>query len=222
MIFLYWWAALVVRGGTEKPPRDFSFLRSRWSCATIVLLLWEERRLSVGVETIRRWLHREQMVLCRPCPVLGPKDPAYAHKLGKIRHLPATLPADETVVFQDEVDINTNPKSGSMWMFRGRQAEVATPGTDVKRYLAGALHWRTGKLLVSSPGTQRNADLFVCHLDDLRQRLRGSRRLRQRRVSQLRQGAGIPRPVWLPHGAALFAHVCPRNQPDRTCLVALA
>ena len=94
-----------------------------------------------------------------------------------IRRLLATLPDDETAGFQDEVDINTNPKIGSMWMFRGQQAEVVTPGTNVKRYLTGSLHWRTGKLLVSSPGTQRNADLFVRHLDDLRRWLRGYRRI---------------------------------------------
>ena len=156
-VFLYWWAALVVRWVTEKTPRDFGFLRSRWSCATVGLLLWEERRLSISAETIRRWLHREQLVWRRPRPVLGPRDPAYAYKLGRIRHLLATLPDDETAVFQDEVDINTNPKIGSMWMFRGRQAEVVTPGTNVKRHLAGSLHWRTGKLLVLFAGhaTQR-------------------------------------------------------------------
>ena len=113
----------------------------------------------------------------RPRPVLGPKDPEYRRKLRAIRRLLATLPDDETAVFQDEVDINTNPKIGSMWMRRGQQAEVVTPGNNVKRYLAGSLHWRTGKLLVSSPGTQRNADLFVRHLDDLRRRLRCYRRI---------------------------------------------
>ena len=46
------------------------------------------------------------------------------------------LAADEAAVFEDEVDINTNPKIGSMWMRRGQQAEVLTPGTNTKRYLA--------------------------------------------------------------------------------------
>jgi transposase len=171
-MFLVWWIAMVVRWVTTKTPRDFGFLRSRWSCATVVLLLWEEQQVRVSDETVRRWLHRENQVWRRPRPVLGPKDPAYAYKLGKIRRLLADLPADETAVFQDEVDVNLNPKIGSMWMTRGRQAKVVTPGNNVKRYLAGSLNWRTGKLLVSAPGTQRNAELFVRHLDDLRQRLR--------------------------------------------------
>jgi len=171
-VLLVWWMTLVVRWVTKKTPRDFGFLRSRWSCATVVLLLWEEQQVRVSAETVRRWLHQENLVWRRPRPVVGPKDPAYAYKLGKIRSLLANLPADETAVFQDEVDIHTNPKIGSMWMPRGQQAEVETPGTNVKRHLAGSLHWRTGKLLVSEPGTRRNAELFVRHLDELRQRLR--------------------------------------------------
>jgi hypothetical protein len=38
----------------------------------------------------------------------------------------------------DEVDVNLNPKVGCMWMLRGHQAAVETPGTNEKRYLAGA------------------------------------------------------------------------------------
>lgn len=167
-----WWVAVVIRWVLAKTPRDFGLLRSRWSCATLVLLLWEERRVAVSAETIRRQLHSEQIVWRRPRPVLGPKDPEYGQKLRKIRRLLAHLPDDETAVFEDEVDVNLNPKIGSMWMRRGQQAEVVTPGNNVKRYLAGSLHWRTGKLLVSPPGTQRNAKLFVAHLDDLRRRLR--------------------------------------------------
>jgi hypothetical protein len=35
-------------------------------------------------------------------------------------------------VFQDAVDINTNPKIGSMWMAKGHQAKVETPGNNEK------------------------------------------------------------------------------------------
>ena len=66
LVFFYWWATLVVYWVTEKTPRDFGFLRSRWSCATVVLLLLEEYKLQVSAETARRWLHREQIVWRRP------------------------------------------------------------------------------------------------------------------------------------------------------------
>jgi transposase len=52
---------------------------------------------------------------------------------------------------------------------------VVTPGNNEKRHLAGSLHWRTGRLLLSAPGSKRNASLFLAHLDDLRRQLRSYR-----------------------------------------------
>jgi putative transposase len=169
-----WWSEAVAHWGQEYSPRDFGFLRSRWCCGVIVLLLVEYHELRVSAETVRRWLHREEMVWRRPRPVVGPTDPQREAKLQALRQLLATLPAHEIAVFQDEVDINTNPKLGAMWMRRGQQAEIPTPGTNEKRYLAGSLNWRTGALIVteSLPKQGRSAALFVRPLDDLRRRLR--------------------------------------------------
>ncbi|MCH7726237.1 MAG: IS630 family transposase [Planctomycetes bacterium] len=176
-VLVVWWVAVVTRWVLEKTPCDFGFLRSRWSCTTLVLLLGEQHHISISTESVRRHLRRANLVWRRPRPVLGPKDPDYQPKLRRIRRLLANLPEDETVVFQDEVDINTNPKIGSMWMPRGDQAEVETPGNNTKRYLAGSLHWRTGRLFVSEPGSQRNSVLFVQHLHDLRSWLRKYRHI---------------------------------------------
>jgi transposase len=167
------WSELVAYWVTEWSPRDFGFLRSRWCCGVIVLLLVELYELHVSAETVRRWLHREQIVWRRPRPVVGPTDPQREAKLQALRQLLATLPANEIAVFQDEVDINTNPKIGAMWMRRGQQVEIPTPGTNEKRYLAGSLNWRTGALIVTEswPKEGRSSVLFVRHLDDLRGRL---------------------------------------------------
>lgn len=113
-----------------------------------MVLVWlETYELRVSQETVRRWLQKEQIVWRRPCPVVGPSDPQKEKKLSALRQLLATLPANEIAVFQDAVDVNTNPKIGAMWMRRGRQATVVTPGTNEKRYLAGSLNWRTGALI---------------------------------------------------------------------------
>jgi transposase len=74
----------------------------------------------------------------------------------------------------DEVDVNLNPKVGCMWMRKGDQAAVETPGTNVKRYLAGSIHWRTGRLVLTGglPKEGRGAALFCRHLDDLRRAFR--------------------------------------------------
>jgi putative transposase len=170
-----WWLIVVVRWLLHKTPQDFGFFRTRWSCALLALLLWEQERIRISAETVRRGMRQMEFVWRRPRPVVGLHDPDRDAKLRKIRRLISSMPADETAVFQDEVDINLNPKIGACWMVRGEQAEVVTPGNNEKRYLAGSLHWRTGQLLLSAPGRRRNADLFVAHLDDLRRRLRGYR-----------------------------------------------
>lgn len=169
--FLAYWGGIVARWLTEHTPRDFGFLRSRWNCALVVVLLGRWYQLAVSRETVRRWLHQADLVWRRPRPVLHKPDPLRQAKLQALRRLLEALPSDETAVFQDEVDVNLNPKIGSMWMRRGQQAEVETPGDNVKRYLAGSMNWRTGALLVTE-GSRRDGELFVRHLEDLRHRLR--------------------------------------------------
>ncbi len=173
------WAAVVVGWVTTKAPRDFGFLRSRWCCEAVAVLMFELHQVEVNRETVRRWLHRGNLVYRRPRPVVGPKDPDRQVKLDALRALLNGLPADETAVFQDEVDINTNPKIGSMWMAKGRQAEVETPGDNEERYLSGSIHWRTGQVFVTEgkPKQGRDAALFLAHLDDLRGRLRRYRKI---------------------------------------------
>jgi transposase len=124
------WVAVAVEWVTKKAPRDFGFLRSRWCCEAVALLMLTLNDVQVSRETARRWLHKGDLVYRRPRPVVGPKDPDRQAKLVALRGLLAGLPDDETAVFQDEVDINTNPKIGSMWMVKGQQATVGTPGNN--------------------------------------------------------------------------------------------
>jgi putative transposase len=171
------WLPTVKEWLMDATPQDFGYFRQRWTCAMLAEVLRWEKDIDVSAETVRRGLHRTGYVWRRPRPVVGPTDPEYAEKIQGLSELMATLPDDETVVFEDEVDIHLNPKIGSCWMPRGEQSEVVTPGNNEKRYLAGSLHWRTGTLFISEPGRQRNAALFVAHLDDLRCRLRSYRRI---------------------------------------------
>ncbi|MCA1837000.1 MAG: IS630 family transposase [Actinobacteria bacterium] len=168
------WAALIVGWVLSRAPADFGFARSRWSCEAVALVLTEDYGEPVGRETVRRWLRGAGLVWRRPRPVLRPKDPRRAAKLRALRAMLRGLAEDETAVFMDEVEVHTNPKVGCMWMRRGEQAEVETPGTDERRVLAGSLHWRTGRALLTEglPGEGRTAALFCRHLDDLRRRLR--------------------------------------------------
>jgi len=169
-----WWAAVVVRWVLELAPGDFGFARSRWSCEAVAVVLAEDHRVQVSREAVRRRLRQAGLAWRRPRPTLRPKDPQREAKLEALRRLLGGLPADEAAVFMDEVEVNSNPKVGCMWMRRGQQAAVETPGTNEKRLLAGSIHWRTGRVVLTEgrPGQRRDAALFCAHLDDLRRAFR--------------------------------------------------
>jgi transposase len=155
-------------------PAEFRFVRSRWSYEALAVVLREDYRVRVGRETVRLWLRSAGLVWRRPRPVIRPKDPDREAKLRALRALLHGLPGDETAVFMDEVDVNLNPKVGCQWMRRGEQAVVETPGTNEKRYLAGSIHWRTGRVFLSEgkPRAALRPSLFLRHLDDLRRAFR--------------------------------------------------
>jgi len=207
------WAALAVRWVTAKTPRAFGLLRSRWCCAVVALLLWRTHRLAVSRETVRRWLHHADIVWRRPRPVLKRRDPQRAAVLDELRGLIRDLPEDETVVFEDEVDINLNPDIGFMWMRRGQQAAVVTPGDNEKNYLAGSLHWRTGTL-IATPGPKRNGQLVAEHLEELCRRLR-----RYRTIHVLCDNAKIHdcaavQKVLRAHPGRIVLHFLPKYAPE--------
>jgi transposase len=211
-----WLATLVVTWVTTKFPRDFGFVRSRWTCECLALLALEFGSARVSRETVRRWLHRENIVWRRPRPVLRPVDPERTAKLRKLRRLLRNLCEDEIAVFEDEVDVNTNPKIGSMWMRRGEQAEVETPGNNEKRYLAGSLNWRTGDLIVTEgdKGQGRNSALFIRHLEDVRTRLRRYRKIHMICDNANFHDSRAVRQYLAAHGDRIVIHFLPKYAPD--------
>jgi transposase len=166
--------ALVIGWVLTLRPQAFGFARSRWSCATVAVVLREDHRVRVGRESVRLALRQAGLVWRRPRPVVRRRDPDRATKLAALRKLLQGLPDDHTAVFMDEVEVHTNPKVGCMWMRQGQQTTLETPGNNEKRVLAGSLHWRTGRLLETwgGPKKGRTAALFCAHLDDLRRAFR--------------------------------------------------
>src|SRR3954447_21746393 len=59
------WAAVLAAWVTTKTPGDFGFLRSRWSCAVLALLLHEREGVAASRATVRRLLHRGDLVYRR-------------------------------------------------------------------------------------------------------------------------------------------------------------
>jgi putative transposase len=166
-----WWAKLL-RWALETTPRTFGFARSRWTCDLLSLQLRRELGLRLGRESVRRILRDLGFAWRRPRPVVGPADPEHEPKMKAIRRLLQQLYSWEVAVFQDEVQLDLNPKIGRQWMLQGIQSEVVTPGDNVQRHLAVSQIVGSGQLIASAATKRRNSDQFIAHLEDLCRRLR--------------------------------------------------
>jgi transposase len=131
-------------GILQAAPRACGWCRTRWSCATIALEVQARRGLVVSAETVRRWLHELGWEWKRAKLVAKDDDPQRVEKLARIRSAFEHLGAGVALAFADELDISLLPKVGYQWTPKGEQVEVLTPGTNEKRYLAGALDIATG------------------------------------------------------------------------------
>jgi transposase len=152
----------------RSSPQDHGWRRPTWTRELLVKTLERKTGVRVHVATMSRALAFIEARRGRPRPTVRcPWSPiAKGRRLAKIHRLLATLPRDHVAVYEDEVDIHLNPKIGLDWMVRGQQKEVVTPGQNVKRYLAGALDVRTGKL-VWVEGERKASALFIALLHRL-------------------------------------------------------
>jgi transposase len=143
-------------------PTEHEWRRPTWTLEMLIETLRKQTDVQISTSTMSRALRRIGARLGQPKPTVGcpwPTDKKM-RTLRAIGKLLENLPDDEVVVYEDEVDIHLNPKIGSDWMLRGQQKEVVTPGQNQKRYLAGALDFRTGQLIYVA-GDRKNSLLFI-------------------------------------------------------------
>jgi transposase len=147
-------------------PRACGWCRTRWSCATVAPELQARRGFAVSAETVRRWLHDLGWEWKRAELVAKDDDPLRVEKLARIRYAFEQVQAGAALFFADELDISLLPKGGYQWMPKGEQVEVLTPGTNEKRYVAGALEVTTGTL-VHCVWYRKTTGLFLDLLETL-------------------------------------------------------
>jgi hypothetical protein len=120
----------------------------------------------VSAETVRRWLRELDWVWKRAKLIAKDDDPQRVEKLARIRVAWEQVGAGVALFFADELDISLLPKVGYQWMPKGAQVEVLTPGTNEKRYLAGALDIATGTI-AHCVWYRKTTGLFLELLDTL-------------------------------------------------------
>jgi transposase len=155
-----------VRALLKTAPRALGWCRTRWSGATLAVELQLRRGITISAETMRHWLHEVGWEWKRAKVAAKDDDPERVTTWARIRLAVEQLRAGAALFFADELDINLLPKVGYQWMPKGEQVEVLTPGTNEKRYLAGALDLTTGAL-THCVWYRKQTGLFLELLDTL-------------------------------------------------------
>ncbi len=159
----YWLRQMVA-----KSPQDYGYHRPTWTLELLIKVLAQKTGRRIAPSTMSRLLKENGIRRKRPKPFVNCpwSQVRKTRRLKKLRRLRARLPANEVLLYADEVDIHLNPKIGPDYMLRGQQKEVRTPGKNAKNYVAGGLEVRTGKL-AWVPWENKSSDLFIVFLREL-------------------------------------------------------
>ena len=143
-------------------PQEFFHRRPTWTRRLLIETAARYTDVTVSLTTMGRLLKRLKVRRGRPkpdapCPW---SENARQQRVAMIHALIDTLPASEACVWEDEADIDLNPRIGFDWMLPGTQRHVMTPGKNVKRYLAGAMDAASDRV-VWVKGERKNSRLFI-------------------------------------------------------------
>jgi transposase len=204
-----------VRWVLAGTPQEFFHRRPTWTRA----LLIETARLYTGVTVSKTTMGRVLAALKarrgRAKP-LGPCPWSKARKnrrMALIRALVDSLPPDEACVWEDEADIDLNPRIGADWTLPGEQRTVMTPGKNVKRYFAAAMDARTERLAWVK-GPKKNSRLFIDLLKKLLKEY-PDREVIHVILDNYSVHSGRQTRAWLAeHGGKFRLHFLPPYSPD--------
>jgi transposase len=160
-------------------------------------LLIETARRYTGVRVSRRTMGRLLKAL-----------------MALIGALAEALPPDQACVWEDEADIDLNPRIGFDYMLPGTQRRVPTPGKNVKRYLAGAMDAKTDRLTWVK-GRRKDSRLFIELLKKLLAEYRGKKAIHVILDNYAIHNSKQTRAWLAEHGGAKFRlHFLPPYCPD--------
>jgi transposase len=196
-------------------PREFFHRRPTWTRALLIETARRYTGVTVSKTTMGRVLamlraRRGRAKPTAPCPW---GEARKARRMALIHALIDTLPPDEACVWEDEADIDLNPRIGADWTLPGEQRTVPTPGRNVKRYFAAAMDAATDRL-VWVKGQKKNSRLFI---DLLKRLLKAYPDRRVIHVILDNYGIHSSRQTaaWLAeHGRKFRLHFLPPYDPD--------
>jgi putative transposase len=121
--------------------------------------------LTLSRTTLRRNLLSLEFRWRRPRHEL-PQDPAAASIMWQLCHHLLQVPTDAVILAADECDVHLLPVLRALWMPKGEQVRIPTPGTNRKRSVFGALDLETGEWHYQVVPRKRAVE-FVAFLEQL-------------------------------------------------------
>jgi|SRR5215207_2011723 transposase len=134
----------VIRQTVASPPAEAGYAFGSWSVVSLCSHLAERLGLRLSRATVRRVLVGLDYRWRRPKHTL-PDDPAAGLKMWALCERVLRAPGDAVLLCEDECDVHLLPVLRAMWMRRGQQAQIPTPGTNRKVAVFGALEPWTGR-----------------------------------------------------------------------------
>lgn len=146
-------------------PPDFNHRRPTWTQPLLVQTAEKYTGVRISVSRMSRLLKELKVRRGNPKP-LAPcpwSQRARTRRMNLIHRLIDTLPPDQAAVWEDEADLDLNPRIGPDWTLPGTQRTVMTPGKNVKRYTAAVLDATTDRLTWVM-GQKKDSGLFIALL----------------------------------------------------------
>lgn len=157
-------AAKLIGQTLEQTPAACGYRAGYWTVAMLVAYVATAHRLVLSQTTARRILQALDYRWRRPRHALR-SDPAAR---GKMEHIAERIFAVPTaaVLALDECDVHLVPVLRAMWMRRGQQVRIPTPGVNRKQSVFGALNLESGAWHYAVVARKRAVEL-VAFLEQL-------------------------------------------------------
>ena len=195
----------------SQPPSDYDYLRSNWTSEMLAQTLSSLLERPVHASTVRRELPKLGVRWRRARPTLCIRHPHSAARMKAIKERLARSEPGVEIFYVDEADIDLNPKIGFLWSPVGQQQRIPTPGKNQKRYVAGALNARTGRVEYVE-GLRKNTDLFLHLLESLRRTYRSANKIVLIADNYIIHKSNLAQ-AWLKHNSKFEILFQPAYQP---------
>ena len=155
----------VIQQQVESGPAAAGYIFGFWTLVTLASHLAACLGLYLSRATLRRVLLALDYRWRRPRHEL-PKDPQAAFKMWQLCERVLRAPRDAVILCADECDLHLLPVLRAMWMRKGQQVRVPTPGQNRKRTIFGALEFSTGRFTYAVHERKRSVE-FITFLEEL-------------------------------------------------------